>query len=85
MDIGQSVDARFTISPILLPIAFALYDKRSVSGAAKALGMSQPAVSMALRKLREQFNDPLFIRTAKGVQPTPWRCTSPALRRSNLP
>jgi DNA-binding transcriptional LysR family regulator len=55
----------------LLPIAFALYDERSVSGAAKALGMSQPAVSMALRKLREQFNDPLFIRTAKGVQPTP--------------
>jgi DNA-binding transcriptional LysR family regulator len=55
----------------LLPIAFALYDKRSVSGAAKALGMSQPAVSMALGKLRTYFNDPLFIRTARGVQPTP--------------
>lgn len=55
----------------LLPIAFALYDERSVSGAAKALGMSQPAVSMALRKLRTHFNDPLFIRTARGVQPTP--------------
>lgn len=55
----------------LLPIAFALYDERSVSAAAKALGMSQPAVSMALRKLRTHFNDPLFIRTARGVQPTP--------------
>ena len=55
----------------LLPIAFALYDERSVSRAAKALGMSQPAVSMALRKLRTHFNDPLFIRTARGVQPTP--------------
>jgi DNA-binding transcriptional LysR family regulator len=55
----------------LLPIAFALYDERSVSGAAKALGMSQPAVSMALRKLRTHFNDPLFIRTVRGVQPTP--------------
>jgi len=55
----------------LLPIAFALYDERSVSGAAKALGMSQPAVSMALRKLRTHFNDPLFIRTARGVEPTP--------------
>lgn len=55
----------------LLPITFALYDKRSVSGAAKALGMSQPAVSMALGKLRVHFNDPLFIRTARGVEPTP--------------
>ena len=55
----------------LLPIALALYDERSVSGAAKALGMSQPAVSMALRKLREHFNDPLFVRTARGVAPTP--------------
>jgi DNA-binding transcriptional LysR family regulator len=54
----------------LLPIVFALYDERSVSGAAKALGMSQPAVSMALRKLRGHFSDPLFIRTARGVQPT---------------
>jgi DNA-binding transcriptional LysR family regulator len=55
----------------LLPIAHALYDERSVSGAAKALGMSQPAVSMALRKLRAHFNDPLFIRAARGVEPTP--------------
>jgi DNA-binding transcriptional LysR family regulator len=55
----------------LLPIAFALYDARSVSGAAKTLGMSQPAVSMALRKLRAHFNDPLFIRSAHGVAPTP--------------
>lgn len=55
----------------LLPIAFALYEARSVSAAAKALGMSQPAVSMALRKLRAHFNDPLFIRSARGVAPTP--------------
>jgi DNA-binding transcriptional LysR family regulator len=55
----------------LLPIVFALYDERSVSAAAKALGMSQPAVSMALRKLRAHFNDPLFIRAVRGVEPTP--------------
>jgi DNA-binding transcriptional LysR family regulator len=55
----------------LLPIAFALYEERSVSGAAKALGMSQPAVSMALRKLRAHFSDALFIRAARGVEPTP--------------
>jgi DNA-binding transcriptional LysR family regulator len=55
----------------LLPIVFALYDERSVSRAAKAIGMSQPAVSMALRKLRAHFDDPLFIRAARGVAPTP--------------
>jgi len=55
----------------LLPIAFALYDELSVSRAARLLGMSQPAVSMALRRLRETFNDPLFIRVPTGIAPTP--------------
>jgi DNA-binding transcriptional LysR family regulator len=55
----------------LLPIAFALYDELSVSRAAQVLGMSQPAVSMALRRMRAIFNDPLFIRAPNGVTPTP--------------
>jgi DNA-binding transcriptional LysR family regulator len=55
----------------LLPIAFALYDELNVSRAARALGMSQPAVSMALRRLRETFGDPLFVRVPSGVAPTP--------------
>src|SRR5262245_41096437 len=55
----------------LLPIAFALYDELSVCRAAQVLGMSQPAVSMALRKLRAIFSDPLFIRAPGGVTPTP--------------
>jgi len=55
----------------LLPIAFALYDELSVSRAARVLGMSQPAVSMALRRMREAFDDPLFIRVPSGVTPTP--------------
>jgi DNA-binding transcriptional LysR family regulator len=55
----------------LLPIAFALYDELSVSRAARLLGMSQPAVSMALRRMRETFDDPLFIRVASGITPTP--------------
>ena len=46
----------------LLPIAFALYDELSVSRAARLLGMSQPAVSMALKRMRIAFDDPLFIR-----------------------
>jgi DNA-binding transcriptional LysR family regulator len=55
----------------LLQIAFAVYDELSVSRAAKVLGMSQPAVSMALRRLRETFNDPLFVRVPSGIAPTP--------------
>jgi len=55
----------------LPPIAVALYDELSVSRAAHALGMSQPAVSMALRRLRVTFNDPLFVRGSHGITPTP--------------
>ena len=55
----------------LLPLAFALYDELSVSRAARQLGMSQPGVSKALRRLREIFEDPLFIRGPSGIVPTP--------------
>jgi DNA-binding transcriptional LysR family regulator len=55
----------------LLPIAVALYDELSVSRAAQRLGMSQPGVSRALRRLREVFGDPLFVRRQNGVAPTP--------------
>ncbi|HUQ72919.1 MAG TPA: LysR family transcriptional regulator [Planctomycetaceae bacterium] len=55
----------------LLPIAVAIYDELSVSRAAQRLGMSQPGVSRALRRLREAFDDPLFVRGATGITPTP--------------
>jgi DNA-binding transcriptional LysR family regulator len=55
----------------LLPIAVALYDELSVSRVARQLGMSQPAVSKALRRLRETFDDPLFVRGPNGIVPTP--------------
>jgi DNA-binding transcriptional LysR family regulator len=45
---------------------------RSVSAASDSIGLSQPAASHALAKLRKQFGDPLFSRTAKGFQPTPY-------------
>src|SRR5215470_3129054 len=45
---------------------------RSVSAASDSLGLSQPAASHALAKLRRQFGDPLFTRTTKGFQPTPY-------------
>ncbi len=44
---------------------------RSVSQAAENLALSQSAVSMSLAKLRRHFNDPLFVRTSAGMEPTP--------------
>jgi DNA-binding transcriptional LysR family regulator len=55
----------------LLRIAVALYDEQSVTRAATKLRMSQPSVSMALKKLRETLADPLFIKTGAGMTPTP--------------
>ena len=55
----------------LLPIAIALYDELNVSRAARQLGMTQPAVSKALRRLREAFDDPLFVRGPSGLMATP--------------
>jgi len=55
----------------LLPIAVVLYEERGVGRAATRLGMSQPAVSSALARLRGAFDDPLFVRTARGMEPTP--------------
>lgn len=54
-----------------LPVLLALMETGSVSKAARQLGMSQPGVSTALAKLRNTFGDPLFVRTARGMSPTP--------------
>jgi DNA-binding transcriptional LysR family regulator len=68
----------------LLPIAIALYDELSVSRAARRLRMSQPAVSKALRRLREAFADPLFVRGPAGVVPTPRAREIVSAARSHL-
>jgi len=44
---------------------------RSVSAAAQKLSLSQSTVSMALARLRKHFDDPLFVRTSIGMEPTP--------------
>lgn len=49
----------------------AMLDERSVSGAAERLGLSQPAMSHAVARMRKRFNDPLFVKTKAGMQPTP--------------
>lgn len=48
-----------------------LYTSGSVTRTADMLGLSQPTVSIALGRLRSEFNDPLFVRTSQAMQPTP--------------
>ncbi len=55
----------------LLRLFDAVYRARSVSGAAERLGMTQPAASQALGRLRGVLHDPLFMRAPGGVRPTP--------------
>src|ERR1700739_5157790 len=55
----------------LLRALDALLDERSVTKAADRLALTQPAVSGALARLREIFDDPVFVRTQRGIVPTP--------------
>lgn len=49
----------------------AIHRTGSVTQAAAQLHLTQPAISNALRRLREQFDDPLFVRDGRRVAPTP--------------
>ena len=55
----------------LLRVLVYLYEECSVTGAARRLGKSQPSISVALRKLRQTFKDELFVKAARGIEPTP--------------
>lgn len=55
----------------LLPVFQAVYESGSVAVAARRLGMSQPALSHALRRLRNALADELFVRSGRGMRPTP--------------
>jgi DNA-binding transcriptional LysR family regulator len=56
----------------LLVVFNQLLIERRVSGVAQSLGLSQPAVSNALARLRKLTDDPLFLRTTRGMEPTPF-------------
>ncbi|PPE68350.1 LysR family transcriptional regulator [Caldimonas thermodepolymerans] len=49
-----------------------VYRLQNVSRAAERLGVAQANVSTALAKLRRHFGDPLFCRTSRGMEPTPY-------------
>ena len=55
----------------LLVALHILLEEGSVSKAASKLSITQPAMSKTLGRLRETFDDPLFVRSKRGVQPTP--------------
>jgi DNA-binding transcriptional LysR family regulator len=55
----------------LLKALDALLVERSVTRAAQRLGLTQPAVSGILARLRAAFDDPLFVRSSHGIVPTP--------------
>lgn len=59
-----------TLDLNLLKTLDALLDERSVTRAAARLALTQPAVSGMLNRLRDNFNDPLFIRAPHGIVPT---------------
>jgi DNA-binding transcriptional LysR family regulator len=61
-----------TLDLNLLRVFDAVLQSRSVTGAAGRLGLTQPAVSNALGRLRQAFGDALFLRTPQGMEPTPY-------------
>lgn len=54
----------------LLKALDALLDERNVTRAAQRVGVTQPAMSGMLTRLREAFGDPLFVRAQRGIVPT---------------
>lgn len=54
----------------LLTVFDAVMQEQNITRAAHFLGMSQPAVSNAVARLKVMFNDELFVRYGRGIQPT---------------
>jgi DNA-binding transcriptional LysR family regulator len=82
-----------TLDLNLLRVFDAVMAEGSLTRASAGLAMTQPAVSQALRRLREAVGDDLFVRVAHGVRPTPraealWpqvRAALGALRQALVP
>lgn len=59
-----------TLDLNLLKAFDVLLQERNVTKAANRLSVTQPAMSAMLTRLRESFDDPLFVRVQHGIQPT---------------
>lgn len=71
MNSADGMDPLRQLDLNLLVVFQHLLEERNISAVARRLDLSQPAVSNALRRLRETFGDELFVRTAQGMLPTP--------------
>lgn len=82
----HAVDKSLRLSSLdlnLLVVFDAIVKDRNVTAAARRVGLSQPAMSSALARLRKTFNDPLFVRTGGGMQPTPYaQMLAPPIQRA---
>jgi DNA-binding transcriptional LysR family regulator len=65
----EPIDQTFDLNALRLLVA--LDDTRNITRAAELLDMSQSGFSTALARLRTRFGNPLFVRTANGMEPTP--------------
>jgi Transcriptional regulator len=65
---GSALGRRVDLN--LMVVFDAIYRTRNLTAAGEGLGLSQPAMSHALSRLRWTFDDPLFIRVPRGLQPT---------------
>ena len=55
-----------------LQLVEALVRNGNLTDAAKQIGLTQPAASHALARLRRELQDPIFVRTSEGMRPTPY-------------
>jgi LysR family transcriptional activator for leuABCD operon len=76
-DQSTAVDAKYQLRTVdlnLLTVFDAVMQIQNITKAAQLLGMSQPAVSNAVARLKLMFNDELFVRSGRGIQPTARAC-----------
>lgn len=72
-NIGRPIQSLLALDLNLLKVLNALWHCRRLTEAGQMIGLSQPAMSHALRRLRTAFSDELFVRGVGGLVPTP-RC-----------
>ncbi|MFJ2417593.1 LysR family transcriptional regulator [Streptomyces brevispora] len=68
---GSGLDRLASVNLNLLVPLLALLEERSVTRAAERIGLSQPAMSHALTRMRRLLGDDLVVRQGSGVTPTP--------------
>ncbi len=77
----NDIDLRL-VDTTLLMIFLGIMRHRQATAVAREMGLTQPAVSHALKRLRTLYDDPLFLRRAHGLEPTALaRDLEPKIRR----